>query len=86
MAKRLAQEIRMVKHIFIMFLILLSQPLLAQDNDASETASAEQQMSEQENQSSAASTNKGNTDGEDQVFVPSEEISEDAPVAFPVDI
>lgn len=90
----------LVRHTSLILLLALA-PLtasLAQDdaaaddnqtqtNAVSEQQQSEQQPTEQEQQQADSETDDDNRDGRDNDgFVPSEEISEDLSVAFPVDI
>ena len=72
--------------LILLAVCLVTHPSFAQDDQAVEEQSTSQANDERENQPSSNEPEISNTNVEDQVFIPSEEISEDAPVAFPVDI
>lgn len=72
--------------LMILALCVACQSSLAQQDQTVETPSVSEQSEEQVNQQVDNDSEISNTNADDQVFIPSEEISEDAPVAFPVDI
>ncbi|MBX2849877.1 MAG: hypothetical protein KTR16_16250 [Acidiferrobacterales bacterium] len=67
--------------------MLITSPLLSQETESDESISSEQKNP---SQSDNTTTNNDNTKSkskpQENVFKPSEEISEDLPVPFPVDI
>ena len=65
--------------------LLICLNLFAQDTEPDDSTAQEIDRQNTETQQNG-NPQTSNTDTEDQVFIPSEEISEDAPVAFPVDI
>lgn len=68
-------------------LLLLCLPLAAQETDDSETeGSAGEQPAEESQKESQAEDGESDKDSTDDDFRPSEEISEDLSVSFPVDI
>lgn len=79
----------MIKTINLLSIALLFfwQASVAQDTAVGQATSEPNDLEEQVTDEQQANDPEiSNTDVDNQVFIPSEEISEDAPVAFPVDI
>lgn len=85
--------------LFVVFLLIVSVPLSAQNNDSSSTTSSAEDEDElvvtrnripdapnSRSSSNKQDRSKSNDGAAGKVFKPTEEISEDLPVPFPVDI
>lgn len=80
-------QIKKSNYLVVIFLLMFCRTLVAQDNGSNNESSSSDQVVERPNdETKSDSSDTGNTGLDNQVFIPSEEISEDAPVAFPVDI
>jgi len=80
-------QIKKSNYLVVIFLLVFCRTLVAQDDDSNNEPSSSDQVVERSNDEiKSDNSSAGNTGPDNQVFIPSEEISEDAPVAFPVDI
>ena len=75
----------------LLSLIVVAAPAIGQDNRDSEAAQNERvvqrpRIPDAPNTRTPATTTQSKNDPNDKVFKPTEEISEDLPVPFPVDI
>ena len=80
-------QIKKSNYIVVILLLVFCPTLVAQDNDSNNESSSSDQVVERSNEEiKSDSPDSSNRDLDNKVFIPSEEISEDAPVAFPIDI